>query len=65
VTTYLTCPAKWYFHYRVGLNEPATGELAAKLRAARYIIDPVTGVSGGPHARALLLGRPPGCGKTE
>jgi RecB family exonuclease len=28
VNTYLTCPAKWYFRYLVGLNEPATGALA-------------------------------------
>jgi hypothetical protein len=28
VTTYLTCPAKWYFRYLVGLTEPATGALA-------------------------------------
>ena len=27
VTSYLTCPAKWYFRYLVGLCEPATGEL--------------------------------------
>jgi len=27
-TTYLTCPAKWYFRYLVGLSEPATGALA-------------------------------------
>jgi hypothetical protein len=25
VTSYLTCPAKWYFRYLVGLCEPATG----------------------------------------
>jgi CRISPR/Cas system-associated exonuclease Cas4 (RecB family) len=28
VTTYLTCPAKWYFRYLVGLSEPATAALA-------------------------------------
>ena len=28
VNTYLTCPAKWYFRYLVGLSEPATGNLA-------------------------------------
>ena len=28
VNTFLTCPAKWYFRYLVGLNEPATGSLA-------------------------------------
>ncbi len=28
VNTYLTCPAKWYFRYLVGLSEPATGCLA-------------------------------------
>jgi putative RecB family exonuclease len=28
VNTYLTCPAKWYFRYLVGLAEPATGALA-------------------------------------
>jgi putative RecB family exonuclease len=28
VGTYLTCPAKWYFRYLVGLTEPATGALA-------------------------------------
>jgi RecB family exonuclease len=28
VNTYLTCPAKWYFRYLVGLSEPATGSLA-------------------------------------
>jgi RecB family exonuclease len=27
-TTYLACPAKWYFRYLVGLTEPATGALA-------------------------------------
>jgi len=27
-TTYLACPAKWYFRYLVGLSEPATGALA-------------------------------------
>jgi len=25
VTTYLSCPAKWYFRYLIGLIEPATG----------------------------------------
>ncbi|MBI4480216.1 MAG: PD-(D/E)XK nuclease family protein [Acidobacteria bacterium] len=28
VSTYLACPAKWYFRYLVGLSEPATGALA-------------------------------------
>ena len=28
VNTYLTCPAKWYFHYLLGLTEPPTGALA-------------------------------------
>jgi CRISPR/Cas system-associated exonuclease Cas4 (RecB family) len=28
VNTYLTCAAKWYFRYPVGLSEPATGSLA-------------------------------------
>jgi CRISPR/Cas system-associated exonuclease Cas4 (RecB family) len=28
VNTYLTCPAKWYFRYLIGLSEPATGALA-------------------------------------
>jgi len=28
VNTYLTCPAKWYFHYLLGLTEPPTGSLA-------------------------------------
>jgi len=28
VNTYLTCPAKWYFRYLVGLVEAATGALA-------------------------------------
>lgn len=28
VNTYLTCPAKWYFRYLLGLSEPATGSLA-------------------------------------
>ena len=28
VNTYLTCPAKWYFRYLVGLSEPGTGALA-------------------------------------
>lgn len=28
VTTYLTCPAKWYFRYFLGLTEPASGALA-------------------------------------
>jgi len=27
VIRYLTCPAKWYFRYLVGLSEPATGAL--------------------------------------
>ena len=27
-TTYLTCPAKWYFRYLIGLSESATGALA-------------------------------------
>ena len=25
VNTLLSCPAKWYFHYAIGLREPATG----------------------------------------
>jgi RecB family exonuclease len=28
VNTYLGCPARWYFHYLLGLTEPATGALA-------------------------------------
>jgi putative RecB family exonuclease len=28
VNTYLTCPAKWYFRYLVGLSEPVTGAVA-------------------------------------
>ena len=28
VSTYRTCPAKWYFRYLVGLSESATGALA-------------------------------------
>jgi CRISPR/Cas system-associated exonuclease Cas4 (RecB family) len=28
VNTYLTCPAKWYFRYLLGLAKPATGALA-------------------------------------
>jgi len=28
VNTYMTCPAKWYFRYLIGLSEPATGALA-------------------------------------
>jgi CRISPR/Cas system-associated exonuclease Cas4 (RecB family) len=28
VSTYTTCPAKWYFRYLIGLNEPTTGALA-------------------------------------
>src|SRR5271165_5160132 len=28
VNTYMTCPAKWYFRYLVGLSEPTTGALA-------------------------------------
>ena len=28
VSTYMTCPAKWYFRYLIGLNEPTTGALA-------------------------------------
>jgi len=27
-STYLACPAKWYFRYLVGLTEPTTGALA-------------------------------------
>jgi RecB family exonuclease len=27
-TTYLACPAKWYFRYLIGLSEPTTGGLA-------------------------------------
>jgi hypothetical protein len=38
VNTYLTCAAKWYFHYLVGLAEPATGALALgkAFHAARH-----------------------------
>ena len=28
VNTFLSCPAKWYFRYALGLKEPATGSLA-------------------------------------
>jgi RecB family exonuclease len=28
VKTFLNCPAKWYFHYMVGLQEPKNGSLA-------------------------------------
>ena len=28
VSTYMTCPAKWYFRYLIGLSEPTTGALA-------------------------------------
>jgi CRISPR/Cas system-associated exonuclease Cas4 (RecB family) len=28
VNTYMTCPAKWYFPYLIGLSEPTTGALA-------------------------------------
>jgi CRISPR/Cas system-associated exonuclease Cas4 (RecB family) len=28
VSTYMTCPAKWYFRYLIGLGEPTTGALA-------------------------------------
>ena len=28
VNTFLSCPAKWYFRYLIGLSEPATGSLA-------------------------------------
>lgn len=28
VKTFLNCPAKWYFHYMLGLQEPKTGSLA-------------------------------------
>src|SRR5208337_2755256 len=28
VSNYMTCPAKWYFHYLIGLSEPTTGALA-------------------------------------
>jgi hypothetical protein len=28
VNTYMTCPAKWYFRYLLGVSEPATGALA-------------------------------------
>ena len=27
-STYMTCPAKWYFRYLIGLREPTTGALA-------------------------------------
>jgi len=28
VNTFLSCPAKWYFRYALGLAEPPTGTLA-------------------------------------
>ena len=28
VNTYMTCPAKWYFRYPIGLSEPTRGALA-------------------------------------
>ena len=28
VNMYTMCPAKWYFHYLIGLSEPTTGALA-------------------------------------
>lgn len=28
VSNYMTCPAKWYFRYLIGLSEPTTGALA-------------------------------------
>jgi putative RecB family exonuclease len=28
VNTYMTCPAKWYFRYLIGLSEPTSGALA-------------------------------------
>jgi CRISPR/Cas system-associated exonuclease Cas4 (RecB family) len=28
VNTFLSCPAKWYFRYALGLVEPPTGTLA-------------------------------------
>jgi len=28
VSTYMSCPAKWYFRYLIGLSEPTTGALA-------------------------------------
>lgn len=28
VNTYMTCPARWYFRYLIGLSEPTTGALA-------------------------------------
>ena len=28
VSSYMTCPAKWYFRYLIGLSEPTTGALA-------------------------------------
>ena len=28
VSTYMTCPAKWYFRYLIGLSELTTGALA-------------------------------------
>jgi len=31
VTTYLTCPSKWYFRYLIGLGEPATGTTQPKI----------------------------------
>jgi MoxR-like ATPase len=46
----------------------SASELAAKLRAARYIIDPVTlevVYLAARMRKPLLVEGPPGCGKTE
>jgi MoxR-like ATPase len=46
----------------------SSNELAAKLRAARYIVDPVTlevVYLAARMRKPLLLEGPPGCGKTE
>jgi len=46
----------------------SAGELATKLRAARYIIDPVTlevVYLAARMRKPLLVEGPPGCGKTE
>ena len=46
----------------------STAELACKLRAARYIVDPVTlsvVYLAAQMRKPLLIEGPPGCGKTE
>jgi MoxR-like ATPase len=46
----------------------SASELATKLRAARYIIDPVTlevVYLAASMRKPLLVEGPPGCGKTE